>query len=149
MNETTRFDVNIIRVSGTVTDFRRIETKTGTPMVRFAIQCWKERITIVAFKELAEFVALVPGQRVEVRGSIQSTSWKDDQGNARSGFQVIAKDIMGDGDVLIEVEPETGLSALQGGNGRPERRQQALPMPKQTRDRQGVMAAGKDEGLPF
>jgi len=138
MNETTRFDVNIIRVSGTVTDFRRIQTKTGTPMIRFAIQCWKERITIVAFKELAEFVALVPGQRVEVRGSIQSTSWKDDQGNARSGFQVIAKDIMGDGDVLIEVEP--GSPARRAG-------QQALPM--QSKERQGVMAAGKDEGLPF
>lgn len=144
MNETTHFDVNIIRVSGTVTDFRRIQTKTGTPMIRFAIQCWKERITIVAFKELAEFVALVPGQRVEVRGSIQSTSWKDDQGNARSGFQVIAKDIMGDGDVLIEVNPESpalpGLSARRGG-------QQTLPM--QSKDRRGVMAAGKDEGLPF
>ena len=149
MNETTTFDVNIIKVSGTVTEFRRVQTKTGTPMIRFAIQCWKERIIVVAFKELAEFVALVPGQRVEVRGSIQSTCWKDEQGNTRSGFQVIARDIMSDDDVLLEVDPETGLSALQGGNGRPERRQQALPMPKQTRDRRGVMAAGKNEGLPF
>ena len=66
-------DLNIFRFSGIIERFDRIQTKTGTPMCAFSVRCWKERIRVVAFKTVAEETMLSPGDRVEVRGAIQST----------------------------------------------------------------------------
>ncbi|MBB5347185.1 single-stranded DNA-binding protein [Desulfoprunum benzoelyticum] len=86
-------DLNEFRFSGTVQRFDRIQTKTGMAMVSFSVLCWKERIRNVAFKALAEQTELSPGDRIEVRGHIQSTEWQDKDGNRRTGWQVIAHEI--------------------------------------------------------
>ena len=86
-------DMNEFRFSGTVERFDRIATKTGTPMVAFTVLCWRERIRAVAFKDMAEQTELAPGDRVECCGHIQSTSWTDQNGQQRSGWQVIAHEI--------------------------------------------------------
>lgn len=86
-------DLNEFRFSGTVQRFDRIQTKTGTAMVSFSVMCWKERIRTVAFKALAEQTELSPGDWLEVRGHIQSTSWTDQHGQQRTGWQVVAHEI--------------------------------------------------------
>ena len=141
------YDINNIHVSGTVATFKRVETKTGTPMVRFVIQCWKERMAVVAFKDVAEFTELSPGERVEVKGHIQSTLWKDESGNTRSGFQIIAKDIWTDGQI-VDALPRPSLSGPRNGRSGPAA--QALPLqPGPPAERPGVMVATEDENLPF
>lgn len=141
------YDINSIHVSGTVAAFRRVETKTGTPMIRFIIQCWRERMTVVAFKDVAEFTDLAPGERVEVKGHIQSTLWKDENDNTRSGFQIIAKDIWTGGFV---VDGRLAGPALPGPrNGRSGPTAQALPLTRPQAERPGVMVATEDENLPF
>ena len=142
------YDINSIHVSGTVAIFKQVETKTGTPMIRFVIQCWKERFIVVAFKDLAQFTRLNPGERVEVKGHIQSTLWKDENGATRSGFQIIAKDIWSAGQV-VEAWP-TGPALPGPRNGRSGPTAQALPLPRfANHDRPGVMVAGENENLPF
>ena len=86
-------DKNCFEFTGTVERFDRIATKTGTPMVAFTVLCWRERVRTVAFKALAEQTDLSTGDRVEVRGHIQSTEWQDKDGNKRSGWQCIAHEI--------------------------------------------------------
>ncbi|KGO35173.1 hypothetical protein JT06_03835 [Desulfobulbus sp. Tol-SR] len=86
-------DMNEFRFSGTVERFDRIQTKTGTPMVALAVMCWRERIRTVAFKSIAEQTTLNPGDRVKCRGHIQSTSWTDQNGQQRTGWQVVAHEI--------------------------------------------------------
>jgi len=82
-------DLNEFRFSGTVQRFDRIQTNTGTAMVSFSVMCWKERIRTIAFKALADQTELSPGDWVEVRGHIQSTSWTDKHGQLRTGWQCI------------------------------------------------------------
>ena len=87
------FDINSVRITGTVERFDIVSTKTGTPMIRLTVRCFKELFTVVAFKELAEATRLNAGERVEVRGRVQSNTWTDKDGNKRYGFQVVATDI--------------------------------------------------------
>ncbi|NOR23586.1 MAG: hypothetical protein GQ542_04205 [Desulforhopalus sp.] len=47
------YDINNCKFSGAVINFRKIQTKTGTPMVVFQLQCYRERVDIIAFKDLA------------------------------------------------------------------------------------------------
>ena len=84
------FDKNSAKVSGMVERFDVVNTKTGTPMIRFTLRCWRERIQIVAFKELATATMLRPGERVEVEGRIQSTQLSAPDGSRRTGFQIVA-----------------------------------------------------------
>jgi len=86
-------DKNCFEFTGTVERFDRIVTKTGTPMATFTVMCWKERIRTVAFNNIAEQTELAAGDRVDVRGHIQSTEWRDKDGNKRSGWQCIAHEI--------------------------------------------------------
>lgn len=86
-------DINEFRFSGIVERFDRIQTRTGTAMISFVVRCWKEKIRVVAFKTLAEETELSRGDRVEVRGHVQSNSWTDQHGQQRSGWQVIADEI--------------------------------------------------------
>ena len=128
----TDFDINEAKFSGTVETFRRIETKTGTPMIRFAFRCWKEAIHAVAFKDVAAQTTLAPGDRVKVRGRVRGTSWQDSEGNQRGGWEVVADE--------ITASPSERQAQPQ---------QQAIPLRRQA-ERPGVMAAHADEEpLPF
>lgn len=89
------YDQNECRISGKVEKFAVVNTKTGTPMIRFSIACNKERFTVVAFKGLAEATRLNDGDQVSVIGAIQSTSWEGKDGVKKYGFQFIGSSING------------------------------------------------------
>ena len=87
------YDLNECRITGTVDRFDRIATKTGTPMCKALVLCHKETVAVIAFRDLAEQTNLNPGDRVEVRGRIQSTSWTGQDGVKRYGWQIVAEHI--------------------------------------------------------
>ncbi len=88
------YNINHCRFSGTAQDIKRISTKTGTPMATFWLQCWKEKIKIVCFKDLAKQAlnTLQNDGHIEVAGRLQSTSWEH-EGVKRYGFQIVADEI--------------------------------------------------------
>ena len=157
------FDVNEAKVSGTVERFNIVDTRTGTPMIRFALRCWRERFQIVAFKDLASETTLRPGERVKVAGRIQCTQWQDkDTGQTRHGFQIIARTIAPDGEQLNNPprpgksnaqrphhRPAGGVFGLRGDGPDADGRQQRLPGTTGgtwSRNRPGVMDY---QGGPF
>ena len=77
----------------TVADFRRIETKTGRPMVRFRAEIGKDRLSVVAFNDLAEHLDLADGNVVDITGRLQGTSWEGQDGGRRYGWQVVAEQV--------------------------------------------------------
>ena len=77
----------------TVADFRRIETKTGRPMVRFRAEIGKDRLSVVAFNDLAEHLDPADGNVVDITGRLQGTSWEGQDGGRRYGWQVIAEQV--------------------------------------------------------
>ena len=77
----------------TVADFRRVETKTGRPMVRFRAEIGKDRLSVVAFNDLAEHLDLADGNVVDITGRLQGTSWEGQDGGKRYGWQVIAEQV--------------------------------------------------------
>lgn len=92
------FDINRCHFTGTVERFDRIATKTGTAMVKALVRCYKETVQVVAFRDLAEDTDLQAGDRVEVRGRIQNTSWTAQDGSRRYGWQLVAESITLDGE---------------------------------------------------
>ena len=76
-----------------VADFRRIETRTGRPMVRFRAESGKDRLSVVAFNDLAEHLDLADGNVVDITGRLQGTSWEGQDGGRRYGWQVIAEQV--------------------------------------------------------
>ena len=87
------YDKNHCRFSGTIQDFKRIDTRTGTLMTSFKLKCWKETIKVVAFKENA--IDLINGSRVEITGKLQSSSWEY-EGQKYHGFQIVAESVGAD-----------------------------------------------------
>ena len=77
----------------TVADFRRIETRTGRPMVRFRAESGKDRLSVVAFNDLAEHLDLADGNVVDITGRLQGTSWEGQDGGRRYGWQVVAEQV--------------------------------------------------------
>ena len=77
----------------TVAGFRRIETRTGRPMVRFRAEIGKDRLAVVAFNDLAEHLDLADGDIVNVTGRLQGTSWTGQDGGKRYGWQVVAEQV--------------------------------------------------------
>ena len=77
----------------TVADFRRIETRTGRPMVRFRAEVGKDRLAVIAFNDLAEHLDLADGDTVNVTGRLQGTSWTGQDGDKRYGWQVVAEQV--------------------------------------------------------
>ena len=77
----------------TVADFRRIETRTGRPMVRFRAEIGKDRLSVVAFNDLAEHLDLADGNVVDITGRLQGTSWEGLDGGRRYGWQVVAEQV--------------------------------------------------------
>ena len=99
-------DINQARITGTVEKFDRIATKTGTPMVKALVRCYKETVQVVAFRDLAEDTDLQAGDRVEVRGRIQNTSWTAQDGSRRYGWQLVAEAIT----LIGETQPAAPLT---------------------------------------
>ena len=89
MSETIKVTI----VQATVADFRRIETRTGRPMVRFRAEIGKDRLSVVAFNDLAEHLDLADGDTVNVTGRLQGTSWEGQDGGRRYGWQVVAEQV--------------------------------------------------------
>ena len=142
------FDKNSAKVSGMVERFDVVNTKTGTPMIRFALRCWRERIQVVAFKELATTTLLRPGERVEVEGRIQGTQWSAPDGSRRTGFQIVARAIRPE-----QTASTRRIRAAQGHSRKGEGddmdgRQRRLPGTPSawSKDRPGVMVY---QGGPF
>ncbi len=84
------YDKNESHLSGKVEGFTIVNTKTGTPMIRFFIVCNKEKLAVVAFKQLADCTRLIDGEQVSITGAIQTTSWEGKDGVKRYGVQIIA-----------------------------------------------------------
>ena len=101
-----QFDINKCHITGTVEKFDRIATRTGTPMVRAMVRCYRETLQVVAFRDLAEDTDLQAGDRVEVRGRIQNTSWTAQDGSRRYGWQLIAESIT----LIDETQPGAQLA---------------------------------------
>jgi len=85
-------DINEIRITGTVENRTVYNTRTGKPMARLLIRCWKETMAIIAFDDLAE-QSFEIGDRIEARGFIQSTNYSGKDGVKRYGYQVVAKQL--------------------------------------------------------
>lgn len=90
-------DKNECHISGKVEGFSIVNTKTGTSMIKFRVLCKKEKISIVAFKELADATRLTDGEEVSITGAIQSTAWEGKDGVKKYGFQIIANKINDNG----------------------------------------------------
>ena len=116
------FDINRCHITGTVERFDRIATKTGTAMIKALVRCYKETVQVVAFRDLAEDTDLQAGDRVEVRGRIQNTSWTAQDGSRRYGWQLVAESITLDG----ETQPGAQLT----GETQPPAQQPAPPPPR-------------------
>jgi len=76
-----------------VADFRRVQTRTGRPMVRFRAEVGKDRLAVVAFNTLAERLDLASGSVVDITGRLQGTSWTGQDGGQRYGWQVVAEQV--------------------------------------------------------
>ena len=85
--------IQVTITQATVADFRRIETRTGRPMVRFRAEVGKDRLAVIVFNELAERLDLAAGDTVNVTGRLQGTSWEGQDGGRRYGWQVVAEQV--------------------------------------------------------
>ena len=83
-------EIRVTVDQATVENFRRIETRTGRPMVSFRITAGKEKLACVAFNRLAEQTDLQEGDQVFVAGRLQGNSWTTPEGDKRWGVQVVA-----------------------------------------------------------
>ena len=86
----------VIRVKieqATVADFRRIETRTGRPMVRFRAEVGQDRLAVIVFNEAAERLDLADGDTVDITGRLQGTSWAGADGSKKFGWQVVAEQV--------------------------------------------------------
>ena len=118
-------DRNEFFFSGVVEDFKRIQTRTGTPMIAFQVRCWRESIRCIAFKSIAEQTELTKGDYIECRGHVQGKEWIDREGNKRSGWQVVCHEITLAGDDVQAPPPaRMRTDAPEQGNlfpgGRPD-----------------------------
>ena len=85
--------IKVIIEQATVADFRRIETRTGRPMGRFRVTVGKDRLAVIVFNDLAERLDLADGDRVNVIGRLEGTSWEGQDGGRRYGWQVVAEQV--------------------------------------------------------
>jgi hypothetical protein len=101
-------DKNECSFTGAVEGFSVVATKTGTPMIRFFLLVGKEKITVVAFRDLADQIRLAAGDRVAVLGAIKSTSWDGRDGVRRYGWQVVAAEITSESEAPAPPPPPPG-----------------------------------------
>ena len=113
------YDMNECRFSGTVSNIKRIQTKTSVAMTVFHLQSWKTKVDCCCFKELAEQAAqLQEGSRAAVTGKIQNNSYQKPDGLWVNTFRLAIESIAPDQD-----DPE------QNTRQEPQRkpRQQSFP----------------------
>lgn len=98
------FDINSCHCSGRIIDIREIKTKTGLPMARLSILCWRDDFTLVAFDNLAQHLLqhYQNGSRLEVRGKLQSSKWEKGDTKYHS-FQINISEIL-EGKEVIKQE---------------------------------------------
>ena len=84
------YDINAIHISGTIQSCDRYDCKTGKSMAKLGVLCWKERMTILAFEDMAE-QSFEIGARIEAKGRVQSTSYTGRDGLRHYGWQIVAK----------------------------------------------------------
>ena len=90
------YDINECKFSGQIIELKDIATKTKTRMASFKIQCHKEQIRAVCFKELAEQLLenFEVGSRIEFSGRLQTNNWENN-GTKYVNFQVNINEIVG------------------------------------------------------
>ena len=62
-------------------------------MVRFRAEVGKDRLAVIVFNEAAERLDLADGDRVNVIGRLEGTSWEGQDGGRRYGWQVVAEQV--------------------------------------------------------
>ena len=74
-------------------------------MSSFRLQCWRENIRCVCFNEVAEkALTFADGDRVEIKGKVQSSNWQKDDGTKVYSYQVNVAKIGPDGENSQEHE---------------------------------------------
>jgi hypothetical protein len=101
-------DENKCRFTGAVEGFTVVSTKSGISMIRFFLLAGKEKITVVAFRDLADQTRLAAGDRVAVLGAAQTTSWDGRDGVRRYGWQVVAAEITSESEAPAPPPPAPG-----------------------------------------
>jgi single-stranded DNA-binding protein len=133
--------IKVIIEQATVADFRRIETRTGRPMVRFRVTVGKDRLAVIVFNEAAERLDLADGTIVDITGRLQGTSWTGQDGGKRYGWQVVAEQV----EQAVQPAPPTP-STSSTSSTRPT--SPTRPATGKRQDRQVRMFNGADPG-PF
>jgi len=126
------FDINEIHITGAIERRDAYDTKTGKPMMRLIVRCWKESMAVIVFDDLARQAKhFIVGDRAEVFGFIQSTVYTGKDGVKRYGYQVVAKELRRDagqadrtsaspgGDSPAHPEPVTAPPLATDRLGRP------------------------------
>ena len=100
------YDCNECRFSGRILELKDVATRTGTRMASLKIQCHKEQIRAVCFKEKAELLLenFETGDQIEFTGRLQSSNWESN-GTKYFSFQINISDIAGQ---EVQAEPRTG-----------------------------------------
>lgn len=93
------FDKNEATISGKIIKLDNVDTRSGTPMIRIRLSCYKEVFNVVAFKETAENILAryEQGDRIQLTGKIQSSSWEKN-GVQRTDFQLNVTSFCADDD---------------------------------------------------
>jgi single-stranded DNA-binding protein len=111
----TVYDLNECRFSGKIIDLKRVDTKTDTSMASIKIQCFREQIRNVAFKEIAEVLLgnFDTGSRIEFSGRLQTSNWERN-GTKYFSFQINISEIEGH---RIPKRPRVGLENVDYAGG--------------------------------
>ena len=84
-------DINEVKFGGKIDRLKRIDTKSGTPMVTFLLAVGKDKFKCVGFKNIADsLLAYKDGDHILVTGTGSINSWKDDGDSWHNDFQVTA-----------------------------------------------------------
>ena len=135
--------IRVTITQATVADFRRIETRTGRPMVRFRAEVGKDRLAVIVFNELAEHLDLADGNVVDITGRLQGTSWEGQDGGRRYGWQVVAEQVEQHDSRRNSAPPPTPPAPTTTRPSSPTR-----PAPGKRQERQVRMFNSADPG-PF
>jgi len=130
---TEKYDINICKFTGTVSQIKPVQTKTGTAMTVFLLQCWRTRISCSAFKEIAKTVLeFREGERAAVSGRIEENSYQKNDGTWVNSFRLVVKEISPDTESTRQDKPVAKSPDPQANNpakAQADLRQQEHPDP--------------------
>ena len=112
-------EIRVTVDQATVENFRRIETRTGRPMVSFRVVAGKEKVSCVAFNRTAEEADLAEGDLVSLAGRLQATSWTTDQGERRYGVQVVVDHVQPVGETQSPPRPRPAAPPAAAARQKP------------------------------